>query len=420
MSDNEFLQAGQASFEDEGKQNSGAVNNGKKQGFLEKISQKIAGGGAKGNDGSGTAKPDGGDNKKKGLPLFVKVAIAAATLVIIIGILLAVAFSGGKDEPTQQQPDQAQTEQQADSQAAEGQDPQAMSAQPAGTATDTRDYYVAHSVRAGLPVEHWAKAPDPIGTLTQMSVERAMVKVPEWNSAVGGMNISSDVTYAGNSFEFSQLKGQVTSALQQAINNDVQIHNDPQGQPVILERSSPEAMAAGAPEFDVIKTATAYDTIATNAEMLAVKMWSDAVVQARMTLPPPAPEAQPIPEPVDTGISAAQRNEYNRLLQNADSWQKELVGENQRLKEELETQKRQMVDVLQKIEDNPVANNNMRARMISTATNMKVQAVQGDLVFLEDNDGRVHSYRVGDALPGTDFVISNADSNTGIVYVTKK
>lgn len=171
----------------------------------------------------------------------------------------------------------------------------------------------------------------------------------------------------------------------------------------------------------MIKSGTAYDTIAINAELLATRIWSETIAQARLQLPPPAPDAQVLPQQqVDTGISQAQRAEYNRLLQEADAWQKELIRENQRYKEEMAKQQKQMIEVLQKIEDSPVASANMRARMISTATDMKVQAIQGDLIFLEDKQGQVHTYRVGDTLPGTGLVISNADSGTGLVYVTNK
>lgn len=353
------------------------------------------------------------DAEKKGLNKPLLIGGGVAILVLLLGILLALAM-GGDDEPVQQ----AQVVQEEQPAVVEqGTEMTALEANAAQT--DTRDYYVAHTVRAGLPADHWAKAADPIGTLANMAVDRSMVKIPEWNVAAGGVNVASDVTYAGNSFEFSQIKAQVISTLTTAINNDVQIQNDPNGQPVILERASPESIAAGAPEFDVIKTATAYDTIATNAELLAARIWSETIAQARMALPPPPPEAQPVQQ-VDTGISAAQRNEYNRLLAEADAWQKELVRENKRIKEEMAQQQRQVTEVLQKTEDNPVANSNMRARMISTATDMKVQAIQGDLVFLEDKNGRVHSYRIGDQLPSTDFVISNVDANTGLVYVTKK
>lgn len=417
MSDNEFLQTPPTGGNKDKRvadieTTEPTAIEGKEGGLFARFSQKLAGGKPK-EPSEAPADADASEKPKKGLSVGAIVAIAAVGLVLVLGLIIALV-AGGKDEPApvNQQPDVAQTEQ------VQQGDPTEQSALPAGQPTDTRDYYVAHTVRAGLPADHWAKAADPIGTLTTMAVERAMVKIPEWNAAVSGVNITSGVTYAGNSFEFSQLKSQVSTQLAAAINNDVQIQNDPNGQPVILERASPQAVAAGGPEFDVIKTATAYDTIATNAEMLAAKIWSDNIAQARMMIPPPAPE--PAPAPVDTGISAAQRAEYNRLLQEADAWQKELVRENKRKDEELAAQQKQMVEVLQKVEDNPTANNNMRARMLSTATNMKVQAIQGDLVFLEDKNGKIHSYRIGDALPNTDLVISSADANTGLVYVTKK
>ena len=104
----------------------------------------------------------------------------------------------------------------------------------------------------------------------------------------------------------------------------------------------------------------------------------------------------------------------------ADAWQKELVRENKRIKEEMAKQQQQVTKILQKTEDSPVANRNIRARMITTETGMKVQTIHGDLIFLEDKNGRVYSYRIGEQLPGTDLVISDVDNNTGLVYVTKK
>lgn len=421
MNDNEFLQNDQrprdavAGTHDAYGENEAVA--GKKAGLFDRfLGNKKTGANKDAKvvaDADSEFMEDGDKPAKKEMNKPLLIGGGVVLLGVVLGILMAIAMGGGDEPAPQPQPEVTQGEQMVD------QEPPEMSAVEVGPNNDIRDYYVAHTVRAGLPPDHWAKASDPIGTLTTTSIERAMVKIPEWNSAVSGVNIASGVTYANNSFEFSQLKSQATGALAQAINNDVQIHSDPQGQPVILERASPESIAAGGPEFDVIKTATAYDTIATNAELLAQRIWSETIAQARMMLPPPAPEVQPA-QPVDTGISTAQRNEYNRLLSEADAWQKELVRENKRMKEELVQQQRQVIEVLQKVEDNPVANNNMRARMITTATDMKVQAIQGDLVFLEDKDGRVHSYRVGDPLPSTDLVISNVDANTGLVYVTKK
>ncbi len=414
MSDNEFLQNDQKPKDSiVGSQSVDETIEGKKTGFLGSLlgGKKTA---KKENPVDG--KVDGEetvDAENKGLNKPLLIGGGVAILGLLLGILLALTM-GGDDEPVQQ------TQVVQEEQPAVVEQDSEMTALEANTAgTDTRDYYVAHTVRAGLPADHWAKAADPIGTLANMAVDRAMVKIPEWNVAAGGVNVASGVTYATNSFEFSQIKAQVINKLTEAINNDVQIQNDPNGQPVILERASPESIAAGGPEFDVIKTATAYDTIATNAELFAARIWSETIAQARMALPPEATAAQQVQQ-VDTGISAAQRNEYNRLLAEADAWQKELVRENKRIKEEMAKQQRQVTEVLQKTEDSPVANRNIRARMISTETDMKVVAIQGDLIFLEDKNGRVYSHRIGDQLPGTNFVISDVDNNTGLVYVTKK
>ncbi len=412
MSDNDFFQEPKVVKKQDTAESEPTPIGGKKAGFLGGLMNKV-GGAPKDKSNTGNTQDDSKQGKKPNTGLIV--GAGAVALVLIIGVLLALAM-GGNDEPappTEQQAAEQTAEQQA---AAQQQATEQQQQQPQNT--DTRDYFVAHSIRSGLPADHWAKQADPIATLATQAIDRTMVKLPEWNPAVGGVNIANGVTYAGNSFEFAQLKSQATQALQQAINTDVQIHNDPEGKQVILERSSQEAIAAGRPEFDVIKTATAYDTIATNAESVATRIWTDTIAQARMALPPPAPEAPPAP--VDTGISTAQRAEFNRLLQEADAWQKELVRENQRQKEELAQQQKQMVEILQQVEDNPKAVANMKAKMISTATDLKVQAVQGDLVFLEDKSGKLHTYRIGESLPGTDFVISNIDSKTGLVYVTKK
>lgn len=415
MSDNEFIQddhkpknsiAGTSTSDDQATQ-----IDGKKSGYLARFSQLFDRKKSPGQNTDKSIKPvEEGDKKSSPIGLIIAGGIIA--FVLILGLILAFAF-GGRDTPEQvAQPIPEQDQEFEES------PPQQEQAAPA----DTRDYFVAHSVRAGLPADHWAKAADPIGTLTTQAIDSALVKLPEWNPTVSGLNITSTVTYPGDSFEFAQLKSQAATTLGQAIANDVQIHNDPQGQPVILERSKPEAMSAGAPEFDVIKSASAYDTIAINAEMLATHIWSEVIAQARLQLPPPAPDAQALPQQqqVDSGISQAQRAEYNRLLQEADAWQKELIRENQRYKEEMAKQQKQMIEVLQKVEDNSVASANIRAQMISTATDMKVQAIQGDLIFLEDKQGQVRTYRIGDTLLGTGLVISNADSGTGLVYVTNK
>lgn len=392
------------------------ANNSQKQNGVKGIFSKYLGKNSGGSDDKESSSEPSNKDEKKSIAQNPKIMVTGAvSLVAIVGAMLVMA-TGSKDDSKN---NPAMIEQPTNAQVITPEDQLQPPQTEQQSTTDTRDYFAGHSVRMGLPAEHWARQQDPLNTLAVQAIDRSMVKLVEWNPTNSGLNIAQGVTYVGHSSEFANLKNQAIQALQQSINHDIQVHTDKDGKMVILERSSPEAVASGSPEFDVVKTATAYDKIASNAETAAVQIWADIINQARNSLPPP-PVATPEATTINQGISDAQRAEYNRLLQEADNWQKQLVLENKRYKEELAAKDKQMIEILQKVEDNPKAVANLRANMISTKTNLKVQAIQGDLVFLEDKDGKLHTVRLGESVPGTDLKIGNIDANTGLVFVTNK
>lgn len=285
------------------------------------------------------------------------------------------------------------------------------------------DYFSATRVLEALPADNWARSHAPVDELMSRAVDQAFVQSPYWDPQAMGIKMGPAHTFTAGTPEYNQIKNASLNRLRTQIESEIKMEpNQEVGKPALVSvRNTADAIAAGEPEFKVITQASDYELIMSNAVQKAAPEVSAVITEYKTMIPQELPQEEPpkIVE-VDNGITAAQRAEFVRLLEEQKSWNEELRRDNQRLKEELQTMTKQTADLMQKVEDSPKAQNNLKAHMLAKESGYKLQAIQGDIVFLEDKSGKVHSLKIGQTIPGTDMAVANADANTGIVYVTKK
>lgn len=133
------------------------------------------------------------------------------------------------------------------------------------------------------------------------------------------------------------------------------------------------------------------------------------------------PVAQAVPVqavPVQGVITQEEKQGYLDLISKQRMDNRELVRENKELKQKMQEQKQQIVNVLQKVEDNRYASNKLQATMIPQSTGFKVISVLGDRVWLENKNGELFSLTQGEKLPNTELKINDINSSTGVVLVT--
>lgn len=357
-----------------------------------------------------------------------KIALAAGACVLVLGAGAVVGMISAKDDPRQvaEVPDGVDSQglavMEQPEQSVELNNEVMHEVQPQTVLG--LDPVSAIAVRDGMPNDHWARSLEPLQALAKTATGEAARSMPEYNQDIQGFYITDKLVYGGVGEPYGQLVAEVQRELEMQLGTRIRIEQH-QNQKIPALIASPEELSMGAPEIRAIASAAEYAQVTTEARQMAMSIFSQKFNVIRASVPPtPQPAAQtalvtPVVE--DTGISDAQRREYNRLQERSNALIEELQTKNKQLLDENSKKDQQMVQLLQMLEDSPKAQTKIKAHMLETRTNMKVQAIQGDLVFLVDKNDKVYVVRVGDPLPEkSNLVISNVDANTGIVYVTER
>lgn len=121
---------------------------------------------------------------------------------------------------------------------------------------------------------------------------------------------------------------------------------------------------------------------------------------------------------VDPALSEEERDRLLTIVETQRSNNLELVRKNKELREEKVEVKSKVVELVQRLEDNPKIGAKLRATMIPPESGWKVSAIVGDRIYLVSKEGVMITLSQGDKLPSSDLIISHADENTGIVLVT--
>lgn len=369
----------------------------------------------------GTLKNGAKPAPKKGLfsnPLVIIGIIFGALL--IIGLLVAL-FAMGDDKPEPKKIENGQT---------------AASAPAAQTSVVASTVSITTIPATPVDPTDFSVSLMPIETLATQSVEAAIPDTPQYKQAGG----------AGFSYPNGQMiplaDPLVTTAKQAATKRVVDLINtngflqqrsvngvgQSNGQASWFIKVPKQEGTENMPEYVPITDPNASKLLKEGMKGQATSFLTeelDKVAQGANTAGQQPLAQQPIAQavpvqavPVQGIITQEEKQGYLDLISKQRMDNRELVRENKELKQKMQEQKQQIVNVLQKVEDNRYASNKLQATMIPQSTGFKVISVLSDRVWLEDKNGELFSLTQGEKLPNTELKINDINSSTGVVLVT--
>lgn len=276
------------------------------------------------------------------------------------------------------------------------------------------DYNTGQRILLSTQPDHWARQPDPIRTYINNYIDKYIKSSQFFDANSASLNING--TKVG--FEdplVINLKNTVWREVDPILSEKYQIYTDSSNNTLILQRSSLNDIQQGKAQFDTIKNIDDYALVendminALNTSLSTAML--DLVTKAQSATKPVDPQSQ--------GISEQQREEYRNIIDKYRNEVQQLRDENVRLRQEAVDLKLQFTKLAQQIEDNPRANKNLQAKMVASAYGFRLEAVQGDLIFLRNKYGEIHTYRLGDPITDKLF-ISGVEENTGLVYLSPR
>lgn len=369
----------------------------------------------------GTLKNGAKPAPKKGLfsnPLVIIGVIFGALL--LIGLLVAL-FAMGGDKPEPKKIEDGQT---------------AASAPAAQTNVVASTVSITTTPTAPVDPTDFSVSLTPIETLATQSVEAAVSETPQYKQA-GGTGFSYP-----NGQMIPLTDPLVITAKQAATKRVVDVINtngflqqrsvngvgQSNGQSSWFIKVPKQEGTENMPEYVPVTDPNASKLLkegmkgqATSfltEELDKVAQGANAAGQQTLAQQPVA-QAVPVQAvPVQGVITQEEKQGYLDLISKQRMDNRELVRENKELKQKMQEQKQQIVNVLQKVEDNRYASNKLQATMIPQSTGFKVISVLGDRVWLEDKNGELFSLTQGEKLPNTELKINDINSSTGVVLVT--
>lgn len=369
----------------------------------------------------GTLKNGAKPAPKKGLfsnPLVIIAVIFGALL--LIGLLVAL-FAMGGDKPEPKKIEDGQT---------------AASAPAAQTNVVASTVSITTTPTAPVDPTDFSVSLTPIETLATQSVEAAVSETPQYKQA-GGTGFSYP-----NGQMIPLTDPLVITAKQAATKRVVDVINtngflqqrsvngvgQSNGQSSWFIKVPKQEGTENMPEYVPVTDPNASKLLkegmkgqATSfltEELDKVAQGANAAGQQTLAQQPVA-QAVPVQAvPVQGVITQEEKQGYLDLISKQRMDNRELVRENKELKQKMQEQKQQIVNVLQKVEDNRYASNKLQATMIPQSTGFKVISVLGDRVWLEDKNGELFSLTQGEKLPNTELKINDINSSTGVVLVT--
>jgi hypothetical protein len=369
----------------------------------------------------GTLKNGAKPAPKKGLfsnPLVIIGVIFGALL--LIGLLVAL-FAMGGDKPEPKKIEDGQT---------------AASAPAAQTNVVASTVSITTTPTAPVDPTDFSVSLTPIETLATQSVEAAVSETPQYKQA-GGTGFSYP-----NGQMIPLTDPLVVTAKQAATKRVVDVINtngflqqrsvngvgQSNGQSSWFIKVPKQEGTENMPEYVPVTDPNASKLLkegmkgqATSfltEELDKVAQGANAAGQQTLAQQPVA-QAVPVQAvPVQGVITQEEKQGYLDLISKQRMDNRELVRENKELKQKMQEQKQQIVNVLQKVEDNRYASNKLQATMIPQSTGFKVISVLGDRVWLENKNGELFSLTQGEKLPNTELKINDINSSTGVVLVT--
>lgn len=268
------------------------------------------------------------------------------------------------------------------------------------------------------PEGYYLASPTPIQELARQATQKALTDHSAYVPGQG-LVLANGVTLADNTPELIMLRDGVAANTEQQLQAMTQTQVDPTtGNAVILViddatgQMTPLSVSTQASAFE----AQAYRIAATNLDAQIVNQ-SNGAAQNVVSVVEPVVEKQIIVESV---LDDTEKRKFLDLIDTQERENQRLRDKIANVQEDMLDQRKQVVDVMQRIEDSPVANQRLRATMLPKSTGLTQQGIVADRVWFTDKDGKLTTYRIGEVIEGTELMISGTDEASNIVLVTPK
>ena len=268
-------------------------------------------------------------------------------------------------------------------------------------------------------------SPDPINAITEAAVTTAITSDPSYTENVG-LLMPDGTMFGVSSAEFIALKQEVgapvhaktTSMIisQPSEAGDVWMFNDVEsGQgaiPLATQEAKGKVMSGAVQEANTsLQAVKARYT----PQQQQVAQTTDAAQQVN-----PQQAQQPIQQVVEvSSINDEERQLLNSIVQELRTQNKNTKADLQSAKEAKRDAERELVQLRQRVEDNPALKNVVRATMLPKSSGYKLDAVMGDKIFLRNiNTDEITILQPGQNIPTTNYSVVSADMDSGFVLVT--
>lgn len=351
------------------------------------------------------------EKPKKGIfsnPLYIIGAIVAALLIFVL-IIVVIMMSGNKETPqTQAIPDAPTAEEIAlAEQQSALEEQRALQAPVTGVVVEPNDFTLS---------------PTPIETLTQQATENALQQTPQYLNG-DGMNLlyPNGAMLPTNHPYISKAIADTQTRLQDYIvqNGLIQERTDDTG---ISAWNIKMPDGTYAPITDPSASALVRDGMSTQAVSYLTEELNLAPAQAPTVQQPyqgqDMQQQNQQPTVIVNAMSEQEKQEYRDLINTLRSVNQDLAKQNREVQQDAQQQKEQMVNLLQKIEDNKYASQKLRATSIPLSSGWSLHAIVNDRLWLQDPNGELVSVAEGEAIPTTGLRVLSSESSSGMVLVT--
>ena len=349
------------------------------------------------------------EKPKKGIfsnPLYIIGAIVAV-MVLFAVIVMAIAMSGNEETPQTQAIPDAPTEEQIA--AAESQNPQPATTMPIGA--------------VAVAPDDFSLSATPIETLVLQVTANSLQQTPQYLNGDGmnliypnGGALPLNHPYINKAIADSQTRLQdfiVTNGLIQERTDDTGISawniQMPDGVYVPITDPSASNMMRDSMSVQAVSFLT--------EELNLAPVQAPSVQQPYQEQNGQQQQMQQPPMVVNT-ISEQEKQEYRDLINTLRSVNQDLAKQNREIQQDAQSQKEQMVNVLQKIEDNKYASQKLRATSIPLSSGWSLHAIVNDRLWLQDPDGQLVSVAEGEPIPTTGLRVITSETSSGMVLVT--
>lgn len=266
---------------------------------------------------------------------------------------------------------------------------------------------------------------DPINALTESAVLTAIKSDPSYTENVG-MLMPDGTMFGENTVEFSALKKEVGTPVHSDLSTLMSTQETADGEIwMFLDATSGQGSmplasqeAKGKATSYAIQSATRHlqDVKALYSQPVAPVVAANEQGVAQQV----APTEVIVERIVEvSSINDEERQLLNSIVQELRTQNKSAKSDLQTAKEDKRNAEKELVQLRQRVEDNPALKNIVRATMLPSSTGYKLDAVMGDKIFLRNiKTDDITILQQGQNIPSTSYSISSADMDTGIVLVT--